>query len=342
MSAPSTTSTQLTTAPTRRRFRLGDTFIVIILIALVAIFAVLSPPGTFLTIDNLKSLTMDASQLMILSAGMTLLLIAGGLDLSVGMVVVFTAVVSAKVVVAVMGSQGEGSLALAITLGVLTALAVGALWGLLNALLIVVLKVPSFIATLATLGMALGLAQVVTSGINVVGLPLDLQEHFGLGQAFGIVPWPVVVAVIVVALLWILLSQTRFGLRTYAIGANAESARRAGVNDSGHMAALYALMGVLAGIVAFIDIARFGTASLTGHTQDALNAISAVVIGGTSLFGGRGRMLGTVIGVLIPTVLLNGFIIINVDPYWQNVAVGIVLVAAVCLDQYRRRKTLRT
>ena len=110
----------------------------------------------------------------------------------------------------------------------------------------------------------------------------------------------------------------------------------AGVPVRAHMLKLYVLVGVLAGIVAFIDLSRFGTASLAGHTQDALNAISAAVIGGVSLFDGRGRMSGAIIGVFIPAILANGFIVVRVDPFWQNVAVGLVLIAAVYTDQLRR------
>ena len=139
-------------------------------------------------------------------------------------------------------------------------------------------------------------------------------------------------------MLWVVLSQTRYGLRTYAIGALAEAATRAGINVRRHTLTLYALMGLLAGIVGVMDVSRFATASIAGHAQDALAAIAAVVIGGTSLFGGRGRMGGTVIGALIPAMLSNGFIIMDVQPYWQNVAVGAVLMLAVYVDQERRRR----
>ena len=148
-------------------------------------------------------------------------------------------------------------------------------------------------------------------------------------------PWPVVTAVVITAILWVVLSRTSFGLRTYAIGANVEAARRAGINVSRHLMLLYVLMGLLAGVTGVVDVARFNTASIAGHEQDALGAIAAVVIGGTSLFGGRGRISGTVVGALIPAVLNNGFIIVGVQPFWQNVAVGCVLLLAVFLDQLR-------
>jgi ribose transport system permease protein len=136
----------------------------------------------------------------------------------------------------------------------------------------------------------------------------------------------------------VLLAQTRFGRYTYATGSNAEGVRRSGVNVDAHLIKVYALMGTLAGLAGFLSLARFGTTTVSGHATDNLNVIAAVVIGGTSLFGGVGTILGTVFGVFIPAVLANGFIIIGVQPFWQQVAVGIVLIAAVYLDQLRRAR----
>ncbi|HST41549.1 MAG TPA: ABC transporter permease [Conexibacter sp.] len=329
----------------KRAERFESLTIAAILLVIIGIFAVLAPEGSFLTVDNLRNVALDASAMLILAAGMTFLLIAAGLDLSNGAMVVFAAVVSAKVMLWLAGDvtpdvaqMDHPHLALALVLGIFAALGIGLLWGLVNGLLTVKAKIPAFIATLATSGVILGLAQVWTGGLNVSGAPIQLQEFFGLGSLFDAIPWPVVVAIVVTGGLWIVLAFTRFGLRTYAIGANPDAARRAGINVNRHMLILYILMGVLAGIVGVIDLARFNTASVSGHTEDALAAISAVVIGGTSLFGGRGRMSGTVIGALIPAVLLNGFVIMAIDPFWQNVAVGMVLLAAVYVDQLRRRK----
>jgi ribose transport system permease protein len=209
-------------------------------------------------------------------------------------------------------------------------------WGVLNGLAITKLKVPAFIVTLGTLGMALGFAQIISGGLNVASVPPQLQSAFIGGGLLGLIPWPVVLAAIVVGVLGTTLSRTRFGLHTYALGSNREALRRAGVNVDRHTVALYALAGLLAGIVGFMDVARFSSASLAAHTQDNLNAIAAVVIGGTSLFGGRGRMSGTVIGAFIPAVLRNGFILLAIQPFWQNVVVGAVLILAVYLDQLRR------
>lgn len=149
------------------------------------------------------------------------------------------------------------------------------------------------------------------------------------------IPWPVVATVAIIAILWLVLARSRFGLRTYALGANMEALRRAGVNVTRMTIGIYILMGAICGVVGMMDIARFGTASLSAHTLDNLNAIAAVVIGGTSLFGGRGKMGGTVVGAFIPAVLRNGFIIMAIQPFWQNVVVGFFLMLAVYIDQLR-------
>jgi ribose transport system permease protein len=345
MSAHASEGVPAVTRPRVARIgRVENLWIGLVLLALVVIFTMLAPAGTFLTWANAKSVLLDASELLILASGMTFLLIAAGLDLSIGSVVVFSTVVAAKLAVNLSGSVAQVSagqyphLALGLVAGIAAGLAAGLAWGMFNGFVVVRMGVPPFIATLGTMGVALGAAQVISGGINVAGVPVPLQEHFGLGELLGVIPWPVVVAALVVAAAWTILTRTRFGLRTMAIGANAEAARRAGIRVDRHTIVLYAAMGLLAGLVAVIDISRFGTASIGGHTQDVLAAISAVVIGGTSLFGGRGSISGSVIGVFIPAILINGFVILGVQPFWQNVAVGLILIAAVYIDQTRRAR----
>jgi ribose transport system permease protein len=320
-----------------------STFLVLILAALVVGFTLLTPSGTFLGTTNILNIALDTSEILVLAAGMTFVIIAAGIDLSIGSVVVFSSVAFAEVMAHIAGTSGPlggpgKHLALAITCGVLASLVAGAAWGLFNGYLIGYRGIPAFVVTLGTLGIALGLAQVITSGVNVAGVPFSLQTSLGSGKApFGI-PWLVVLAAGVVAILWTVLAQTRYGLRTYALGASAEATARAGINIRFHTLTLYVLMGFLAGVVGVMDVSRFATASIAAHTQDNLAAIAAVVIGGTSLFGGKGRMGGTIIGALIPAVLRNGFILMGVQPFWQNVAVGAVLVLAVYVDQERRRR----
>jgi len=322
-----------------------NALLVALVIALGLAFTLATPSGTFLSGTNFKNIALDTSEILVLSAGMTFVIIAAGLDLSIGSVVVFSSVCAAELMTQVAGTASNAlatpqNLGLAIAVGVVVAIASGAVWGGVNGYITAYRGVPAFVVTLGTLGIALGFAQVITGGLNVPGVPVQLQTSLGSGEAFGAIPWLVVVAAVVVGVLWVVLAQTRYGLRTYAIGANAEAARRAGVNVRRHTASLYILMGVLAGIVGFMDLARFDTASIAAHTQDNLAAIAAVVIGGTSLFGGKGRMSGTIIGAFIPAILRNGFILMDVQPFWQNVAVGTVLIIAVYIDQVRRRRQL--
>jgi ribose transport system permease protein len=164
-----------------------------------------------------------------------------------------------------------------------------------------------------------------------------LVTTVGIGRLFGQIPYLVLIAAGVTIVGGILLHLTRFGRYTYAIGSNAEASRRAGIDVSGHLIKVYALSGLLAGLAGYVLLARFTTTTIEGHGTDNLQAIAAVVIGGTSLFGGRGAVFGTVVGVFIPAILRNGFIILGIRPFWQQVAVGAVLILAVYVDQLKRR-----
>ena len=158
---------------------------------------------------------------------------------------------------------------------------------------------------------------------------------------FGQVPVLTVIALVVVVIGGVVLHTTRFGRYTYAIGSNEESARRVGVRVDRHLIMVYGLSGLLAGFAGVLSLAQFGTTAIAGQTQTNLNVIAAVVIGGTSLFGGVGTIFGTVVGLFIPAVLQNGFVIVGVQPFWQQVAVGAVLIAAVYVDQRRRAAAAR-
>ncbi len=168
-----------------------------------------------------------------------------------------------------------------------------------------------------------------------------MQDSIGYGNAVGRLPIIVVIALVVVVLGAVLLHMTRFGRYTYAIGSNEEAARRVGVRVDRHLILIYALSGTLAGFAGALSLAQFGTTAIAGQSQTNLNVIAAVVIGGTSLFGGVGSIFGTVVGLFIPAVLQNGFVIVRVQPFWQQVAVGTVLIAAVYVDQSRRAAAQR-
>jgi ribose transport system permease protein len=318
--------------PSRWQLIVGSStvWIFAILILIVVVFTAYEP-NAFPTVANFRNIATDASVLLILAVGETFVIITAGIDLSVGSVLLFAGVISAKVMSGIGGSSTG-----VIVVGLLAALAAGAVWGLFNGVVITKLKVPPLIVTLGTLGMALGVALLLTGGVDVRDVPDKLVTSVGIGRVAG-VPYLVIIAGGVAIVFGLILAITRFGRWTYGIGSNAEAARRSGINVDMHLIKVYALAGVLAGLAGWLNLARFSTTTLGGHATDNLNAIAAVVIGGTSLFGGVGAIAGTVVGVFIPAVLSNGFNVIGVQPFWQDVAVGAVLIIAVYLDQLRRR-----
>ena len=270
--------------------------IMLVLVVITAIFSLLAP-DTFFTLFNLRNIFINIAMFAILGIGMTFVIITAGIDLSIGSMLVFSSVIGCKAIVAA-GGQGWGST----IAGLFACLILATLLGAINGWLVAVANVPAFIVTLGSFSTVLGLAQITTGGI------------------FG----------------GILLHKTKFGLTTYAIGSNIEGCRRVGINVNRHLVLVYALMGFCAGIAGFLSLALYQQTTIAGQSNTALTVIAGVVIGGTSLFGGYGSMFGTMIGLLIPIVLQTGFIIIGVVPFWQNVVVGVFLVAAVYVDNARR------
>jgi ribose transport system permease protein len=222
-----------------------------------------------------------------------------------------------------------------VLLGAAVACFAGLCWGLLNGVLVAKAKVPPLIVTLGSLSAALGAAQIITGGLDLAahqdaGRQSRLRQPRGPGATLAVIAGLVVVGGI------ILLHRTRFGLHTYAIGSNAEAGRRAGIKVDRHLIKVYALAGLLAGFAGILNLAFFQSTTIGGQSNTALNVIAGVAIGGTSLFGGVGSVFGTVIGLFIPIVLQNGFIQIGVQPFWQQVVVGAVLITVVYVDQVRR------
>lgn len=327
--------------PRRAVAALTGNWVFLALVVLVLAFSV-QAGDTFFNADNLRNVLFNASGTILLAVGTSYLIIGGQLDLSIGSVLVFSQVVAAKTIVALAGSAEGGypDAGVAIALGIAVAVAVGAAWGLLNGVLVTRLKIPSFIITLGTLGMGLGLAQVITEGTDVTGVPPQMVTDIGMRQVLGL-PLPVWIAAVVAVVAGLVLAGTQFGRHTYAIGSNAEGARRSGIQVTRHQIALFTMMGALAGLAGVLDVARYTTTQVSGHSADNLVAIAAVIIGGASLFGGRGTIFGTAIGVMIPAVLNNGLVIVNVQPFWQTVAIGAILIVAVAIDDIKRRQQLR-
>ncbi|GAB2692897.1 ABC transporter permease [Nocardia thraciensis] len=309
----------------------------LVLMVLYATFGLLRPDA-FPTRFTLQTLLIETAVLLVLSIGMTFVIITAGIDLSVGMVLIFAGVIGAKTMEWLSPGQDATDAGWGIIgVGFAGSLAGGALWGLVNGFLVAKARIPPLIVTLGSFGAALGSAQLITGGVDTRTVPENLRDSLGFGTLLGGVPILVLVAAAVTLVGAWLLHTTRFGRYTYAIGSNAEAARRAGIGVTRHLILVYLMAGTLAGLAGFMNLAYFGTTTIAGHTTDNLDAIAGVVIGGTSLFGGAGSVLGTVIGVFIPSVLRKGFVIAGVPVFWQPVAVSVVLVAAVWFDQIRRR-----
>ncbi|GAA1308583.1 ABC transporter permease [Saccharothrix xinjiangensis] len=306
----------------------------VVLVVLVAVFGALRPDAV-LTAFTLQTTLVETSVLLVLAVGMTYVIVTSGIDLSVGSVLVFSGVTSAMAMNALHGGDATGAGWGTVAVGLVVALVSGAAWGLLNGLLVARAGLPPLIVTLGSFGAALGAGQLLSNGSNVSGVPTVLGNGLGTGTWFG-VPNLVLLAAAVTAVGALVLGVTVFGRHACAIGSNEEAARRAGIPVTGRLVQVYLLAGVLAGLAGFMALAYFRVASITGHDTDNLNAIAAVVLGGTSLFGGAGSVVGTVLGVFIPAVLRKGFVIVGVNVYWQPIAVALVLVAAVWFDRSRR------
>lgn len=322
------------------RFLIGSNgAIFVALMVLIVAFWLASPNGAFLSSLNVRAMILAASSVLVVAVGVTFVLIAGQLDLSIGSVLVLSGVVGIKVMTGLVDA-GLGD-AVAIAVGCLAVLLVGLACGIVNGLITVRLRIPSFIVTLGTLSIALGIAQLISVGPLSQQVPGAMNDTIGRGALLGIVPWPAVIAISVAFVGWAVLSQTTLGLACYAVGSNREAARRAGLPIGRLTILVFAIVGVCAGIAAIIDMSRFTTVSVAGYTNTALAAIAAVIIGGTSLFGGRGTITGTVVGTSIPVVLLSGLVILRVDPFWQNIVIGAMLIVAVAFDQLQRERISR-
>lgn len=340
MSAPRTETVAIGTfepmeSPVARILKSQVFQIFLVLIAIVLVFSILSP-ASFAQGSNFRLIIQNASILAVLGVGMTFVIVTSGIDLSIGSVLVFSGVVSAMVM-RQLGGDGWG----VAMIGILVSIASGLAWGILNGVLIAKAKVPPLIVTLGSLGMALGLAQILTGGVDVREVPAVLSSTIGYGNVLGQIPVLSVIALAVIVLGAILLHYTKFGLYTFALGSSELAARRVGVKVDRQLISVYTLSGGLAGLAGILSLAQFSTTAIAGQTQTNLNVIAAVVIGGTSLFGGVGTIFGTVVGLFIPAVLQNGFVITGVQPFWQQVAVGAVLILAVYVDQARRAAALR-
>lgn len=303
-----------------------ESFLVLLLLS--AAMAVLSP--YFLSLGNFLNILLATSTIGVLAIGATFVICSGGLDLSVGSVMGLSGVVGAYLAV----NLGAPS-----AVGIAGCIAAGALAGYINGQLVTRAFVPAFIVTLGMLGVARGMALVISSGRVIYGLP-EFMLFLGQGRPWG-VPMPVVIFIITAIIGHCVLAYTPFGRHTLALGDNEGAARAAGIKVERDRRLLYTLSGGLAGLAGLLFMARVNSGDPTAGLNYELTAITAAIIGGTNLFGGRGSVLGTMIGALIMGVLQNGLNLLAVQSYYQQMAIGAVLILAVFIDQYQIRRETR-
>lgn len=274
----------------------------------------------FLTVSNLLNIAEQTAIIAIVAAGMTLVIITAGIDLSVGSVLAFAGVIMASLLRAGVWAP------LALTAGV----AAGFLCGLGNGLLITWGRLPPFIATLGMMSVARGAALLFTEGRPISGFA-DAFRYLATGKLLGI-PMPVIIMLAVYCIAHFLLTRTKLGRYTYAIGGNEEATILAGVNVRLYKTLIYGLSGVLSGLAAILLTARLNSAQPIAGMMYELDAIAATVIGGTSLLGGEGNVFGTLIGALIIGVLRNGLNLLSISSFTQQIVIGLVIIIAVLLD----------
>ena len=297
--------------------------------ALIVVFVFLSIASPdFLTADNLFNIGSQTAVVAVIAIGMTLVIITAGIDLSVGSVAALAGVAGA-VMMAQMG--------LSMPLAVLGGTLVGAACGLVNGFLVSVAGLNPFIATLGMLSVARGVVYIFTDAQSVFGLP-DSFRLLGQGVIAGGIPIPVIVILVVAVAGYVVLSRTRLGRYAYAMGSNLEAARLSGIPIRRYLTSVYVISGALAGFGGMIAASRVASGQPNYGLGLELDVIAAAVIGGASLFGGQGTVVGTLIGAFLISLIRNGAVLLNVNTFYQQVIIGVIIWAAVFWDQYRRRR----
>jgi ribose transport system permease protein len=325
------TSTAPTDGARQARFRVAFAALGMLpaLILLAVIFQVINP--RFMTETNLLIVLQQSSINIVLAAGMTFVILTGGIDLSVGSILAASAMIA--VIVSLMPEIGM--------LGVPAAILAGLAFGMMNGVLIAYLKLPPFIVTLGSLTAVRGVARLLGNDTTVFNSDLPFA-FLGNGTFLG-VPWLVIIALLVVVISWFVLRRTVLGTWIYAVGGNAEAARLTGIKVPLVLLFVYGVSGLLAGLGGALSAARLYAANglQLGQSYE-LDAIAAVILGGTSFVGGVGSIWGTLIGGLIIAVLSNGLILAGVSDIWQYIIKGLVIIVAVALDRYRLQAGART
>lgn len=295
---------------------------------LIVVFVALSIAApSFLTADNLFNLGSQTSVNAVMAVGVTLVIITGGIDLSVGSVAALSGVIG----VLLMAEYGFDPLT-----GIIGGIVVGALAGLVNGLLVAVVGLPPFIATLGMLSVARGLVLISTGAVAVFGAP-DSFRLLGQGVV-GVIPIPILLILLVAVCGHLVLTRTRLGRYAYVMGSNSDAARLSGVPVRKYTTAVYVLAGALAGLGGMIASSRISSGQPNFGEGLELDVIAAVVIGGASLFGGRGTVWGSLIGAFLVAVIRNGAVQLDISTFYQNVLIGVIIWLAVWWDTYQRRK----
>jgi len=302
------------------------------LIALCALiplgeYFLLEKNPVFLTLGNLAAIARQTAVITIMAMGMTMVMVSGGIDLSVGSILAIASVVGA---LAMTGGAPA-------TVGFLICLAVGAACGLINGAAVATLKIPAFIVTLGAMGIYRGLALYFCDGNAVVGLPSSFG-YLAEKNFLGFVPLPLLIVIAIALIVHFALSDTRLGRYCYAMGSNPEAARYAGIRVSRYQILYFTILGALSGLAGAIETSRLVTGQPNAGEGYELNVIAAVVIGGGSLSGGQGAVVGTIIGSLIMGVLANGGNLLQISAFIQKTVIGAVIVLAVTFDEFQRRR----
>jgi ribose transport system permease protein len=315
---------QATAASSRKMLallRLGSVYVALIIIS--AVMSMVSP--YFLTQGNLLNVLLQAATVSIIAAGLTVVLITGEIDLSVGSLIGLTGSVAAVLII----QQG-----VPVPLGIVAALLAGLAAGLLNGLATVAFQIPSFVVTLAMLGIAQGFGLLLTNGRPVSGFP-EAYSYIGQGR-IGRVAIPIIIALVVYALIHLVLRRTKFGVEVYATGGGRRAAEMAGIRINRVIIKAFVISGLCGAIAGIILSSRLDAGNGNFGATNLLDAVAAAVVGGTSLMGGAGSVVGTFGGILIISVIRNGLVLLNVQAFWQDVAVGAIIVFAVVVNKIVR------
>lgn len=306
------------------KFNLRDAGTLIGLIIIVVTFSLLSP--VFWTLPNLLNILQQSSINAIIALGMTLVIISGGIDLSVGPTAALSAVLGATLMVA----------GVPVPLAVMATLGVGALCGVFSGTLIAYAGLQPFIVTLGGLSLFRALSLIFTNGNPIFGIPMEFRNLIN-SAPFG-VPAPILIVVAIALLLWVVMNKTPLGEYILAVGGNEEAARVAGVPVKRTKVTVYVISGLLASLASLILIGRLGAAEPTLGNLWELDAIAAAAIGGASLMGGKGSIVGTLIGAVILGSLRNGLTLLNIQAFYQLLATGLIIIIAMLIDRATRGK----